>query len=690
MTRMPLILLVTLLGIGLSQMSAHSAGQAERLYASAQHKETTEGDLKGAIEIYHQVVTGAGSNRALASRALLRMAECHRRLGDAEARRIYERIVRDYADQAEAVQARERLGALPARPALQTSRVDIPKTWNYAAGYVSADGRYLPYIDDEYGLAVRDLSLGTDRVIIRAAGTGRGPFPGAGAISRDGSQLAFSWCYAEGSAMTRVCELRVTSLSGSRGEPRKLAGDAQNFFVPLDWSPDGSEIAVRLNQADITRIGFVNVRTGAVRALKSVDWRGRPRAFISPDGLDIAFDLQEGDTTTSRDVFVLAVDGTREVHAVEHPSDDRVVGWSPDGRQLLFTSNRRGQAGLWAQPWAGRKPNGESLLVSSDLKGESLGVTKSGAVFTQAWTPAWDVELTSIDLTSPEQAVPSRRLVPMGSSMNPAWSPDGRSLAYTRTKDDRQLIGIRDMASGQVRELEVTTIVSMQGLSWSPDGRSFFVNGADLRGRYGIYSIDAHSGAVTPVVVPIDRSDQLSYEGFFWSPDSRRLYYHSQNGKIHERDSGSGVVREVARGAFGPISLSPDGRWIATSRRGIADGPESLVLLAPAGGEVHELLRLKKGEWINNVAIPWTPDSRAVLMRKMLTPDGAKSELWIVPIAGAPPRQLEFDASRIAGWAPGKMRLHPDGRQFAFVSGSTTPEVWKLENFLPSPGAADR
>jgi hypothetical protein len=95
-------------------------------------------------------------------------------------------------------------------------------------------------------------------------------------------------------------------------------------------------------------------------------------------------------------------------------------------------------------------------------------------------------------------------------------------------------------------------------------------------------------------------------------------------------------------------------------------------------------LRLEPGHWINNVAMLWTPDGQGLLARKMLTADGTKSELWVVPINGTAPRKLDFDANRIASFAPGKMRLHPDGRQFAFVSGSTTAEIWTLEHFLPA------
>ena len=65
-------------------------------------KAEVEGDLKGAIEAYKKVVANAGANRALAAQALVRMAECYQKLGGAQARKVFEQVLRDYADQAEA------------------------------------------------------------------------------------------------------------------------------------------------------------------------------------------------------------------------------------------------------------------------------------------------------------------------------------------------------------------------------------------------------------------------------------------------------------------------------------------------------------------------------------------------------------------------------------------------------------
>ena len=100
-------LAIALCGTGLQPVSGCAAvGQsqatrpAEVQLKAALHKEQVEGDLKGAIEQYKKIAAQPGAGRATVATALLRMGQCYEKLGNAEARTAYERLVRDFADQA--------------------------------------------------------------------------------------------------------------------------------------------------------------------------------------------------------------------------------------------------------------------------------------------------------------------------------------------------------------------------------------------------------------------------------------------------------------------------------------------------------------------------------------------------------------------------------------------------------------
>ena len=161
------IVIAALMTSGMPTAGARQgAAEAEKLLASAKHKATIDGDPKGAIEEYKRAFAAAGSNRGLAAEALLRMAECHQQLGEAEAQAIYERVIRDYADQKDAaVLARARHRGQKAGHASEgrsgrCGRASTPT----ASARSRRDGRFLTYTDWKNGaaLALRDLTTGTN------------------------------------------------------------------------------------------------------------------------------------------------------------------------------------------------------------------------------------------------------------------------------------------------------------------------------------------------------------------------------------------------------------------------------------------------------------------------------------------------------------------------------------------------
>ena len=693
-----------LLAVGIV-VAAGAPQDPERLLKAAMNTELVDGNLKAAIEQYKKVVQSG--NRAQAAKALVHMADCYRKLGDTEARMIYERVVRDYADQADAVRvARAQLAA--GNPAGRPGDITLRKIWtgNYHVsnpawrqlGTVSADGRRLSYSDQPADtLFLHDPRDGTSRPLTERTAADQGVSQQS-AISRDGSQIVFNWLPPAGNVLLRIASLKDTGIPSSR---RLFGNEDVEYMTPMDWSPDAKLIAVTLRRRDRTnQIGLVSVQDGSLRVLKSVDWRGPTGLFFSPDGRDLAYDLPAGDETDQRDVFVIATDGSREIPVVTHPATDIAMGWSPDGSHLVFASDRSGSNDLWILPFAQRKPAGQAELLKANIGNAwSMGVTAGGAIYMGVHAGDRDVEVAPIDVDTGQVGAsvkPIQRFT--GTNENPEWSPDGKSLAYVsgRGPDGHLVIAIRSIETGETRELQTKPVLAwFVGLSWRPDGRSFTVLGTDLKGRDGIFTVDAQSGQVAPVVISIPLSERPSYEGFFWSRDQKRLYYQRQNGTILERDVASGRDRVVAPQSSptdrrcGPMTLSQDGRTIATCRANTSIDSQALILIPVDGGERRELLRLTYPQVCSN-NISWMQDGRGLVVGQATAPPKSVSsanmfagptmnELWLVSTFGAAPRKLGFDAERA-----GRIRLNPDGRQLAFVSGGRHAEIWVLENFLPA------
>jgi len=679
---MGFVLVGLLMSVG---MIAQQRRQAEIDLQAAIRTETM-GDPKAAIKQYENVVKKYWKEGAVAAQALIRMAESHQKLGDGEAGTIYERVIREYPDQKDAVaKARNQLAA--DRTSVATKQVWIAPKTATQLGTISRDGRYIPYADwNATGdLFIHDLVAGgPDRRVTNTADFRRGgEFPEYALFSRDGRQLAYTWWIGA----SRYCEIRIISLQGTDvPQFRRLPNNSQvQCSWPSDWSPDGKWIAVSLDLKDgSTQRGIVAVEDGSLRVLKSVN--DTTRMAFSPDGKYLAFDRPIGDPTSQRDVFILAIDENREIPAVVHPSRDELLDWSPDGKQLLFKSERSGSPSVWALPFANGEPQDEPRLVKRDIgQFKSIGVADSGALYlaTESSTSS-NIQIASVDFSTGKLLSPPVMAVQtnFGSNRWPDWSPNGKSLAYVSERGSKSgsigrsfVLGIRSVETNEVREKNLPSeFANFEQLHWLADGRSLMAFGQDANGRSkglwvnAILRIDAETGRTLFV-------REIPQSGAFiaFSPDGKKMYYSprpsgNEDVAYIELDLSSGAARELIRrdGLRTPAFLSRDGKYIAATKAGPTARTTSIILIPTQGGEPKELI---DGFTVN----AWVPDGRSIVATKQ------SGGLWRVPLDGSEP-------VKIGDGVPSNLSVNSDGRQIVFsvTEPAGPPEVWVLENFLPA------
>jgi Tol biopolymer transport system component len=405
--------------------------------------------------------------------------------------------------------------------------------------------------------------------------------------------------------------------------------------------------------------------------------------FFSPDSRYLAYDLPAAETEFQRDVFVMPLDGTGEIPVVVSPSQDYVVGWSPDGSRLIFSSDRTGSKGLWSQAVANGKPQGAPEFLRPHTGGSPLRLTSSGTLLTEVKNGlSSSLRVADFDFRTGQflsQPVdPVQEFV--GTNSNPVWSPDGKSLAYLSKRPFRNVIAIRSMETGKVRELEIRMRWVGYDLSWSPDGRAFAVRGNDLTERSGIHRIDAQTSEVSPLALD---PEGHQFAGLVWSPDGSKVYYRDWVGGLGraaftERDLSTGRERElIQRANLGAVNLSPDGKYIATASQDAATKTVSWLLIPTSGDPVKELMRVNQPDSVGFWT--WAPDSLSVFVRKAQA--GNPPEVWQTPVDGSAPQKMDVKLDPSFG----PLRVNPDQRQVAFqVQETPKPgEVWITENFLP-------
>jgi Tol biopolymer transport system component len=663
----------------------------------------SKGDYPAAMRILEELVKGPDRN--LAARSLLYSGLIYEKLGKDEARKAaYERLLRDYADQDDAAaQARVRLAALSGNGASRSSEMVTRRVWAgpLVVGGLSPDGRYLSCVDGTTGdLALLDFATGKTRRLANKASSAEELE--SSAISPDGKEVAYTWKQEQKSGIFST-GMRLVRLDGSA--PRVLYSSEDQFGAPTDWSLDGKHILTALVEPDSTfQIALVTVADGSVRVLKTLDGRWPGAMKFSPDGRYIAYDFPQQQDSDNRDIFLLAADGRSEIRLVEHPADDRLLGWTPEGSHILFASDRSGSMSAWMIRVADGKPQGSPELVKQDIgRVYPIGFTRAGSFYYGLVIGTSDVYTAEFDsvagkvLTEPQKAI--QRFV--GSNSSPAWSPDGQYLAYISKRNlleiptAEQVVSIRSLTTGQERELSPKFYYIFPNIRWSPDGRSILVQATEPKslGREGVYRIDAQTGEVTRILQTNPGSELPNPA---WFPDGKRLLYRNVDSRtksdnILMRDLETGretALYQAGSGEIGDIALSHDGRQVALTLFDKETRSSVVKVLPVAGGEASELVRGKEPETIAEGSLTWTSDSRYVVFGRVRdVPQAMKTELFAVPAGGG-----EAHALGVAMDGVRNISFQSDGRRVAFTAGQPLfppkAEVWVMENFLPTLKAA--
>jgi len=660
---------------------AQTADRAEVMLEAARKIESLEGDLPGAIQQYRRILATFQNNRNISAQALLRIGLCQEKLGQEEARKAYEQILRDYSDQADILrQARQRLSVIQ-RASAGAGQTMVRMVYQGDAidgfGTVSPDGRLIAYTYAR-NLVVRDLVSGQTRRLtnVSAGFEVRRPI-----FSRDGKQIAYSF---QQGATTRT--LRIVGVDGS-GDRQLDLGESARILGAHDWSPDGRFVLALMQRTgdNARQLALVALAGGAPRVLTTLTEGSTPRQVrFSPDGRYIVYSARP-ESGGQSDIHILSLENGEIRPVAQSPANDEVLAWALDGR-VVFVSDRRGVTDVWALAVVEGRVVGEPVLVRRDFAAEVwMGITRAGAFYYLVDTGANEVYTAGIDesgrLTTPPAPVAGAF---SGINSYADWSPDGSRIAYwTRPAGKSPTLKIRVLATGEERAVPAVLRGWTSSMRWFPDGKSLLVEateGTTADSATHLYRVDAATGAMAAFVGKNLGNDAAKNPTFL--PDGRTLVFRARQGsypdrgKLYAIDIETGAEREFFSAfQFGNWAISRSGRQLVF---GITENGTDLLKLTPAaGGDPRTIFRTPAGDFIPKFAsLAWSAGESAVLAARARMDSGHVNDLWRFPIDGTPPEKL------FATGVIHDIRLHPDGRRLAVSAWRAEKQVWAIENFL--------
>ncbi len=294
---------------------------------------------------------------------------------------------------------------------------------------------------------------------------------------------------------------------------------------------------------------------------------------VSPDGKSLAFDLLG-------DVYTMPVEGGDATCVASGLPYEHQPRWSPDGRRILFTSDRGGGDNLWAMDADGAN---RAAVTKEDFRLFNSGNWHPGGrwvVGRKHFTSRRSLgagEMWMIPFPEGGEGVQlTKRKNDQQDAGEPVFSPDGKHLYWSEdmsggstfeyNKDpNASIYRIRrlDLEKGEVRDILARPGGAIRPQP-SPDGKRLaFVR--RVRNRSVLALLDLESGAVRDLWdgLSLDQQETWAvfgpYPGFSWVPDGKTIVVGAK-GKIWRVDAESGKAQEVPFRAKVEQKLCPTAR----------------------------------------------------------------------------------------------------------------------------------
>ena len=270
-----------------------------------------------------------------------------------------------------------------------------------------------------------------------------------------------------------------------QGNPAGTLGDPGDYANPA-ISPDGTRVAVAMGPIQTRDIWILDVVRGSSTRFSFDPARDDFPAW-SPDGKNIAFSSYRGGG--HGDLYIKPADGSGEGKLLLKTDEPKTVDrWTKDGRFLLFTSTGpKTAADMWALPFPGdARP---VPLLQTQFQEAVARVSPDGRwlAYTSSESGTFENYVRPFTPESPA-GTGAKWLVSKGAGAFPIWRPDGKELFYLSLTNQVMAVDIdtrKGFQAGTPRRMFTSPMAVLPTTRWdlSPDGKRFLFVAPPRAGR---------------------------------------------------------------------------------------------------------------------------------------------------------------------------------------------------------------